>query len=157
HWPMLNLVLAPRKIVARKNLADRGERIEFAFRNLEGELIQASLSCLPMQGALEQARLKHLHEALLPVRSTLPFALPRGRKVRAEFLDRFRKQSDALILRGHGADDGRMPAVARCDQREHRQKLLLQAVRTFAIRFVQYKDVRDFHQPGLHVLDIVSK
>ena len=46
-----------------------------------------------------------------------------------------------------------------CVRRElqHGVKLLLQAFRAVAIGFVQHKNVRNFHQTGLHVLHVVAQ
>ena len=85
----------------------------------------------------------------------LPFAA--RFKMLLKFRDRLSQLFDAFVLRCHGAHNRRMPAVARHHQGEHGHQLLLQAVRAFAIRFVQYKNVANLHEPGLHVLDVVAE
>src|ERR1700752_2636509 len=64
---------------------------------------------------------------------------------------------NAAIFWGHGANDGRVPAIARHDEREHGVKLLFETIGAFTVSFVQNKDIADLHEPGFHVLDIIAE
>ncbi len=77
-------------------------------------------------------------------------------EVFAIFRNRRSQFVDALVLRGYCAHDLRLPAVAFRSEFEHRFELRFQVVHAFAIGFIQYENVSDLHQAGLHVLDIVT-
>src|SRR5215469_8086107 len=75
----------------------------------------------------------------------------------AESFERGGKFVDSAVFRGHRADDNWMPPVAGHDQGEHGVKLLFEAARSFAVAFVENKNVSDLHQAGFHVLNVVAE
>src|SRR5882672_5168483 len=87
----------------------------------------------------------------------LLFALAGGFEMRAKLFDGNGENIYAGILRGNRAHDGRVPAITRHDKGKHGMELLFQAVRSFAVSFIEHKDVRDFHKAGFHALNVVTE
>ena len=122
-----------------------------------GEGAQARFAVFAAENFFEQAGFEHFDEAILPVIDVFFFALAAGFEMLAEFVDGGGEIVDAAIFRGDGANDGRMPAIAGHDEREHGVKLLFEAISAFAIGFVEDENIANFHQAGFHVLDVVAE
>src|SRR5579883_1713261 len=125
--------------------------------DLFGKRVEAFLAPLAAQNFFEEARFQHFDQAAFPVLDVLLPSLAAGFEMSAEFFHSHGELLDAFIFRGHGADHGWMPAVARHHERKHGVELLLETVGAFAVGFVEHKNVADFHQTGFHVLDVVPE
>src|SRR5579883_535583 len=145
------------RFCSSQNFRNRGERIFLARGDLFGKRVEAFLAPLAAQNFFEEARFQHFDQAAFPELDVLLPSLAAGFEMSAEFFHSHGELLDAFIFRGHGADHGWMPAVARHHERKHGVELLLETVGAFAVGFVEHKNVADFHQTGFHVLDVVPE
>src|SRR5438477_1129477 len=94
---------------------------------------------------------------IAPVLSVFFAAFAAGFEMNAKFRDGFRERVNPFVLGSDGSNHRRMPAVSGHDERKHGLNLLFETVGPFPIGFVKDEDVRDFHQAGFHVLNIVAE
>src|SRR5947207_11568859 len=104
------------KAALLQDFVHRRERILFAVRNLCRKFRKPRLSTGPAQSPLKQARLQQFDQTVLPMLDVLSLPLAARLKMLLKFRDRLGQLLNTLVLRRHGADNRRMPAVARHHQ-----------------------------------------
>src|SRR5271155_2164172 len=122
---------------ALEDFGDRFVGVAAAGGNIGGGGFESLFPDAAGDNTIEEARFEEIEQAALPTGDFAGLELAGTFHVLAELLDGFGEIRDALAFRGDGADYGRAPSGAFGSDGEHGFELLLKAVGSFAVGFIQ--------------------